>query len=170
MKKNLVNEEINFPSVMIVSESKDSENLVMSSEEALQSAYDQGLDLVCISTHTQVPVCKIIDYGKFKYQLEKKEKENHKKHKLNEVMKEVKFNLNISDHDKDFKIKHIKEFLEKGFHVKITIVMKGRQTTHPELGSDLINSVFAEVKDLAKVEKPARQEGRFFRMLLSAAV
>ncbi len=162
MKKYLVNEEINFPQVLVVS---DSGNELLSSDKALILAGSKDLDLVCISQESNPPACKIMDYSKFIYALNKKEKEI-KKHNKQFIVKEVKFSLNIASHDMDIKIKHIREFLSEGKGVQIVIGMKGRELASPAVAVNLANTIFDRISDIAKKDKEPKHEGKFVRFLV----
>lgn len=162
MKKYLVNEEINFVQVLVVS---DSGNETLSSDKALELANSRDLDLVCISPEADIPVCKIIDYSKFIYSLNKKEKEI-KKHSKQFVVKEVKFSLNIASHDMDIKIKHIREFLTEGKGVQIVVGMKGRELSNPAAATEMANSIFDKISDIAKRDKEPKLEGKSVRYLV----
>ena len=112
-----------------------------------------------VSPNANPPVCKIMDYGKYKFQQKKKEKEAKKKQKIQHV-KEIKFKLNIEEHDYKTKLKHIREFIENGDKVRIWIWFRGRENVHPELGEKLANRIIQDVSDIADVEKKPVKEGR----------
>jgi len=132
----------------------------MSLEEALKLSYEKDLDLVEVSPHSNPPVCKIMDYGKFRYMQSKKQHQAKKKgHHLSQV-KEIKLGPGTNIHDLKFKINHIKRFLESGYKVKVLIVFKGRQITHSELGSELLNKIAEEIKRYGTIEQDKRLEGR----------
>jgi len=114
---------------------------IISRDEALQIAEDKGLDLVLMSPNARPPVAKIMDYGKHKYQLEKKKKEARKNQKTIDV-KEVKFSCKIADNDISYKVKHAREFLEAGKHVKLRVFLRGREMANPEWGVDVLNRVW----------------------------
>jgi len=138
----------------------------MSSREALEMALEKNLDLVEISPKAKPPVCKMMDYGKFKYQQSKKDKEVRKKQKIINV-KEVKLRPNIEDHDFNVKLKNAVKFLNQGDKVKATIMFRGREMTHPELGKVLLDRLAAQVSDIANIERNAKQEGRNMIMILA---
>ncbi len=130
-------------------------------EEALRIAEERELDLVEVSPHAKPPVCKIMDYGKYKFEQKKKEKEAKKKQKAKlQNVKEIKFRLKIEKHDYETKVKHIREFIEDGDKVKVWIWFKGRENIHPELGERLAQKIIEDVSDIAKVEKQPKKEGR----------
>ena len=126
-------------------------------QQALDLARQKGLDLVEIDPHAQPPVCKILDYGKFLYELHKKEHEA-KKHQKQIQIKEIKFRPKISIHDYDFKIKHVKRFIEEGNKVKITIMLRGRERSKPELGFQVLDRVLGDMQDLAVQDGTARRQ------------
>lgn len=135
--------------------------------EALKKAEELGVDLVEISPEAQPPVCKLIDYGKFLYQKEKKLKEARKKQKVIEI-KEMKFRPKIDDHDFDYRIKQIKEFLLEGDKVKITIRFRGRELVHSQLGFDLMNRIIDMVKDLGTPDKQPKFEGKSIVVVITS--
>lgn len=136
---------------------------VVTTTEALVMAEEAGLDLVEVSPNAKPPVCKIIDFGKFLYQQEKKAKEAKKK-QTHTDLKEVKFGPRISDHDYGYRVERIKKFIAKGDKVKVTIRFRGRELAHKELGWNLIARVKEAMKELSSIEKPAKFEGRALRM------
>ncbi len=139
----------------------------MATDEARQRAADAGLDLVEISPKARPPVCKIMDYGKFKFEQAKKQQQAKKKQKKVQL-KEVKFRPNTDDGDFQVKMKNLRKFIDQGNKVKVTIMFRGRELAHRELGSQMLDRVVEEVKDEAVVEqRPAKMEGRFMIMLLA---
>jgi translation initiation factor IF-3 len=135
-------------------------------ETALGLARAEGLDLVEISPMANPPVCKIMDYGKFKYE-EKKKASEAKKKQVVVHLKEVKLRPKTEEHDYEFKVRNIKRFLEEGNNAKVTIVFRGREITHKELGSAILDDVNKDLKDVAVVEQMPRMEGRQMFMILS---
>ncbi len=131
----------------------------------MQLAADAGLDLVEISPNANPPVCKIMDFGKFKYEQQKRESEARKKQKVIEV-KEVKFRPNTDTHDYDVKMKNVFKFLEKGDKVKVTLRFRGREMAHQNLGRELLERVAEDIKDLGKVENMPKMEGRQMIMMI----
>lgn len=131
----------------------------MSNNEALQIATSKGLDLVEISPTSKPPVCKIVDYGKFNYERQKKEKAA-KKHQHVMHIKEIRFNPNTDTHDIDFKTKHLRQFLIEGHKVKAYVMFKGRMITHPEIGRKLMDDIVEKLNDIGKLEAPPRMEGK----------
>ena len=145
----------------------DGEQLgVFSIEQALQRAQDAGLDLVEISPMARPPVCKIMDYGKFKYETKKKSAEARKKQVVVQL-KEVKLRPKTDEHDYDFKVKNVRRFLEEGNKARVTIMFRGREITHKEIGSDILKSVAEDVKDVGIIEQLPRSEGRQMFMILA---
>jgi translation initiation factor IF-3 len=136
---------------------------VVSRDEALDKAAEMGLDLVLIAPQANPPVAKIMDYGKFKYQQEKKKKEAKKKQKQIEV-KEIKLSVKIAQNDINYKVKHAREFLEQGKHVKFRVFLRGREMAHPEAGAEVLKSVWPMVEDIAELEKGPFHEGRYVNM------
>ncbi len=134
--------------------------------EALKIAKEKGLDLVEISPTAQPPVCRIMDYGKFLYQQEKKEREAKKKQKRI-VVKEVKFRINVDDHDYETKKNHVVRFLEDGDKVKATIFFRGREMTRQSLGREILERLIKDLGDKAIVEFRPRQEGNTLHLILA---
>lgn len=160
-----VNEAIRAREVRLIDE--NGQNLgVVSRFEALERANAVGLDLVEVSPDANPPVCKILDYGKFKYQEQKKAAEARKHQKTVEI-KEIKMRPSIDDHDYDVKMRAIRRFFDEGDKVKITLRFRGREMAHQELGMDLLQRVKADLGDLAKVEAEPRLEGRQMVMVLA---
>lgn len=139
---------------------------VVSTREALTMAADAGLDLVEISPTAVPPVCKILDYGKFKYEAQKRKNEAKKKQKVIEV-KEIKMRPGIEEHDYEVKMRAIKSFLEEGDKVKVTMRFRGREMMHQELGMKVLDKVRVELEELIKVESHPRLEGR--QMIMTIA-
>jgi len=142
---------------------------VMSVKEAIRAARDNGLDLIEMSPNAKPPVCKIMDYGKFKYEQSKKQSVAKKAQKQVEV-KEIKFRPTTEINDYNTKLKHIREFIEKGNKVKVTIRFRGREMAHNELGMDLLKRVIEDMKEIAKVDNQPKMEGRQMGMMLSPDV
>jgi translation initiation factor IF-3 len=135
-------------------------------EEALTIASERGLDLVEVAPEAQPPVCRIMDYGKYKYDLSKKEKASRKRQHTVQV-KEIRFRPKIDEHDLMFKIKHARKFLEEGNRVKVTVLFRGREMAHREFGTRLLQRVKEELEDVAKVEREPQMEGRLMVMHLA---
>jgi translation initiation factor IF-3 len=139
---------------------------VVPTRDAIAIAEEAGLDLVEVSPNTNPPVCKILDYGKYKYQAQKKAAEARKNQKIIEI-KEIKMRPNIDTHDYDVKMRSIRRFFEEGDKVKVTLRFRGREMAHTELGVDLLNRVKTDTIEVAKVESEPRLEGRQMVMVLS---
>jgi translation initiation factor IF-3 len=145
----------------------DGENVgVVETLDALRQAEEAGLDLVEVSPDADPPVAKILDYGKFKFQEQKKQAEARKKQKIVEI-KEIKMRPSIDDHDYDVKMRAIKRFFEDGDKVKVTLRFRGREMAHQQLGMAVLQRVKAEVQDISKVESEPRLEGRQMVMVLA---
>jgi translation initiation factor IF-3 len=127
--------------------------------EALEKAEKTNFDLVEIAPNASPPVCRIMDYGKFKYQQSKKEKESKKKQHVIHI-KEIRLRPTIDEHDIDFKMKQARKFIESGNHLRIRILFRGRQIVHPELGQAILKRVEKELEDIARIEKSPIKEGR----------
>ncbi|NPA52300.1 MAG: translation initiation factor IF-3 [Aquificae bacterium] len=153
-----INEKIRARQVRLIDDTGKNIGIVPV-EEALKLAREKELDLVEVSPNANPPVCKIMDYGKYKFQQKKKEKEAKKKQKVQHV-KEIKFKLNIEDHDYKTKLKHIREFIQNGDKVRVWIWFRGRENVHPELGEKLANKIIQDSIDIADVEKKPVKEGR----------
>ncbi len=159
---------IRAPQIRVIDEAGEQLG-IMRPEDALRDAETKGLDLVEVAPNAQPPVCRMIDYGKYRYQQSKREKEA-KKHQHIIIVKEIKYRPKISEHDFGFKTNHVREFLQAGNKVKLTIMFRGREMAHPEFGRDLLKRVVEEVKD--SVQDPpdltfARLEGRNMSVVLS---
>ena len=139
---------------------------VVSRREALNRAMEAGLDLVEVSPTAEPPVCKILDYGKFKYESQKKKNEARKKQKVIEV-KEIKMRPGIDDHDYDVKMRAMHRFLEEGDKVKVTMRFRGREMVHQELGLKVLERVRGQLDEVAKVEQTPRLEGRQMTMVIA---
>ncbi len=139
---------------------------VISTKEAIEMAVEVSLDLVEVSPNADPPVCKILDYGKFKYEAQKKANEARKKQKIIEV-KEIKMRPGIDDHDYEVKMRSVRRFLDEGDKVKMTIRFRGREMAHQELGLAVLLRVEEDVKEIAKVEQTPRPEGRMMTMVIA---
>jgi len=136
---------------------------VMSPREGLQIARQQGLDLVEVVPNADPPVCKVIDFGKYKYELSKKEKMQRKRHHLTQL-KEVRFHPNTDVHDFDFKARHARQFIADGHKVKATVIFKGREMAYQDHGKELLERLAVKLDDVAKIDQPAHMEGRYMIM------
>ena len=135
-------------------------------EEALRLAEGQELDLVEVAAVATPPVCRIMDFGKYQYTQKKKAQESRKKSSA-VVVKEVKIRSRTDQHDVGFKIGHIRRFLEKGHRVKVSVFFRGREITHLDLGQEMLDRVYEEIKDLAQIDVKARLDGRHLAMLVA---
>ena len=145
----------------------DGDNVgVVTPQRGMELAAQAGLDLVEISPNATPPVCKIMDFGKFKYEQQKRESEARKKQKTIEV-KEVKFRPNTDVHDYDVKMRNVLKFLEKGDKVKVTLRFRGREMAHQNLGRELLERVADDVKEIGKVENMPKMEGRQMIMIIA---
>lgn len=160
-----INREIRAPRVRVID--KDGGQLgVLSIGEAMMKAEQAGLDLIEIAPNAEPPVCKIIDYGKYRYQLTKKEKES-KKSQHQVKVKEIKVKPNTDDHDLQVKIKHAREFVAKGNKVRVTCTFRGREMMHPEFGERVVQRICEDLVDVATPESPARMMGRSMSVVLA---
>ncbi|MFN4099785.1 MAG: translation initiation factor IF-3 [Pararhodobacter sp.] len=160
-----VNDRIRATEIRLIG--ADGENVgVVTPARALEMAVEAGLDLVEISPNAVPPVCKIMDFGKFKYEQQKREAEARKKQKIIEI-KEVKFRPGTDTHDYDVKMRSMQKFLDEGDKVKVTLRFKGREMAHQELGLELLHRVAADVAEIGKVENMPRLEGRQMVMMIA---
>lgn len=161
----MINEQIRDREVRLVGE--DGEQLgIMSARDALKMAQEANLDLVKIAPTAKPPVCKIIDYGKYRYELTRKEKEARKKQKTTEV-KEVRLSPNIDDNDLNTKANHARKFISKGDKVKVALRFRGREMAHLNTSKQILDEFYKKLQDIAVVEKPAKLEGRNMIMFLT---
>ena len=156
---------ITVPKVLVIGASGEKLGVV-DTESALAMAEEEGLDLVEVSPHVSPPVCKILDYGKLKYQEQKKASEARKRQKTVDV-KEIKMRPNIDKHDYDVKMRSVIKFIGEGDKVKVTMRFRGREMAHQELGMQVLNRVRDEVDEIAKVEASPKLEGRQMMMVLA---
>jgi translation initiation factor IF-3 len=138
---------------------------VMTPDDALKIAMQKELDLVEVAGTATPPVCRIMDYGKYRYTMKKKAQETRKKAAAS-ILKEVKVGSLTSGHDVDFKVGHIRDFIGEGHRVKVTVFFRGRQITHPELGRAMLDRITQQVTEIAVVEQQPRMEGRMMSMML----
>lgn len=160
-----VNREIDVRSIRLVGAEGEMIGVV-SLREGLIMAEEAGLDLVEVSPNADPPVCKILDYGKFKYEAQKKKAEAKKKQKVIEV-KEIKLRPNIDDNDYDVKMRAMRKFLEEGDKVKVTLRFRGRELAHQDLGMKVLERVRDDLEDLGKIEQIPKMEGRQMVMVVS---
>ncbi len=164
--KNLrTNEQIRVREVRLIDDQGEQKGIVPTLE-ALRMAREAGLDLVEVAPQANPPACKILDYGKYRFEMEKRLRDSKKKQKL-QVLKEIRMQPKIDDHDLDFKSKHVRDFLAEGHKVKVTIRFRGRELAHTELGFDVHKQVLSRLGDDYVVEKQPAMEGRFMSMTLA---
>jgi len=165
-EKVLINEDIvNFTDRVRLVDT-EGEPKIVDSNKALEIAYNKGYDLVLVAPNANPPVAKVMDYGKYKYEQEKKKKEAKKKQVKIEV-KEIKFTSKIQENDINYKVKHIKEFLEKGKHVKLRVFLRGRELATPEKGFEVINRVWDMISDVAEKQNEPKLEGNYINLLVT---
>ena len=139
----------------------------MPTPEALTRAEGAGLDLVEVAPTAVPPVCRIMDYSKYKYEQEKREKEARKKQKIVHL-KEIRLSPKIGEHDYQFKLRNLEDFLKRGDKVKITMMFKGREMAHVDLGRKILDRLSSDISQVGEIEEPPRQEGRFINMVIRA--
>ena len=164
-KELLINEEIREKELRVIG-SDGSQLGIMSSVQALKLAGESNLDLVMISPNAVPPVCKIMDYGKYRFEQARREKEKRKNQKIVDI-KEVRLSLNIDTHDFNTKLNHALKFLSKGDKVKVSVKFRGRELGHPELGMEIMNRFSEACAEAAVVEKQPKLEGRNMLMFLA---
>ena len=160
-----INEEIRIREVR-VTDANGEQLGVMLTRDALKLAEDKHLDLVEVAPKARPPVCRIMDFGKYRYEQQKREKEVRKKQKIITI-KEVKLRPNIEQHDFEVKLKNAQRFIEEGNKVKVTIMFRGRELSHPELGSEVLGKLARALEGVVTVERPAKLEGKNMTMILS---
>lgn len=163
-----INEQIRVREVRLISDDGEQQGIVPILE-ALRMAKEQALDLVEVAPQASPPVCKILDYGKYKFENEKKVRDSKRKQKLLKL-KEIRMQPKIDDHDLDFKSKHVRDFLAEGNKVKVTVRFRGRELAHTELGLDVLKDVLKRIEGEYVMDKPPAMEGRFMSMVLSPKV
>jgi translation initiation factor IF-3 len=160
-----INERIRFPKIRVI-DSDGSQLGIMTPGDALRVAQDKELDLVLVSENADPPVCRIIDYGKYKFEQERKKKEAKKKQHSAEV-KEVKMRYTIEEHDYNVRLKNASRFLKSGDKVKATIMFRGREIQHTDLAESLLKRLATDLEEVAEVQQAPKREGRSMMMLLS---
>jgi translation initiation factor IF-3 len=160
-----VNERIRIPQITVIGENGEQLG-VMNPSEALRIARERGLDLVEVAPQVSPPVCRIMDYNKFKYEEHRREREAKKKHHIAKL-KEVKFKPRIEDHDYQVKLLRLKRFLTRGDKAKVTMVYRGREMAHQEFGHRLLDRIKEDLQPVAQVERAPMQEGRFVFMTVA---
>jgi len=163
--RTLINEAIRAKEVRLLDNEGEQVGIV-SRDEALAKAVEQDLDLVCISPNASPPVCRIMDYGKYRYEQQQKQKESKKNQKIL-VTKEIRLSPTIDAHDFETKAKHAEKFLTKGDKVKISIRFRARAITHPDIGKDVLDRFAARLSEFGIVEAAPKLEGRSMHMLLA---
>ncbi len=163
-----INEEIHIREVRVTSATGEQLG-VMLTREALHMAEEQHLDLVEVAPKAKPPVCRIMDFGKYRYEQQKREKEAKKKQKVVSI-KEVKLRPNIEQHDFDVKLKNALRFVEEGNKVKVTIMFRGRELSHPELGKEVLSRVAEKLGGLVSIERNAKLEGKNMTMIVAPKV
>ncbi|CCQ53059.1 translation initiation factor IF-3 [Crocosphaera watsonii WH 8501] len=160
-----INERIRFPEIRVI-DSDGSQLGIITPDEALKVAQERELDLVLVSETAKPPVCRIMDYGKYKFEQEKKAREAKKKQHTADV-KEVKMRYKISEHDYQVRVNQAKRFLKSGDKVKATITFRGREIQHSNLAQDLLSRMATDLKELAEIQQAPKREGRNMMMLMS---
>jgi translation initiation factor IF-3 len=163
-KELKVNEQIRVRQVRLIGPDGEQRGIV-ETREALRQAREEELDLVLVGETAQPPVARMMDYGKYRYELQQQEKEARKRTRQQE-MKAIKFRVKIDDHDYETKVNHVRRFLKNGHKVKVTIMFRGRERTHPELGRDILERVARDVSELAVVEVAPSIAGMDMNMVL----
>ena len=159
------NEQIRAKELRVVSSSNEQLGII-SLQEALEVARNEGLDLVEVAPKAEPPVCKIMDYGKFQYEKSKREKEARKK-QAKVVLKEIQFRPDTADHDYQFKMRHAREFLAKGYKVRSVVRFRGRQMLHTNFGREVLHRLVADVGDVAEVELGPKMENNLMALILT---
>ncbi|MBE9227638.1 translation initiation factor IF-3 [Phormidium sp. LEGE 05292] len=160
-----INERIRFPKIRVI-DTDGGQLGIITPREAMAIANEKELDLVLVSDKADPPVCRIMDYGKFKFEQEKKAREARKKQHTAEV-KEVKMHYNIDDHDYNVRVAHAKRFLNDGNKVKATIMFRGREIQHSNLAENLLNRMASDLQELGEVQQAPKKEGRNMMLLLA---
>ena len=164
-RKHKINDEITANEVRVIDATGEQLG-VISKRDALQKAREAEMDLVLIAPQAKPPVCKIIDYGKFTYEQQKREKEQ-KKAQTQKELKEIRLRAGTDTHDLEFKTRHAREFLEKGHKVKATVFFRGREIVHQDLGRELLQTFIDGLADISKVDQDMRTEGRILSVTVA---
>lgn len=167
-KEHRVNSQIRISEIRLVDENGDQLGVVPT-REAFELAKERGLDLVEVASTASPPVCRIMDYGKFRYQATRREREARKEHKAKSTndLREVRLRTRIGEHDRQSKTRLVKRLLGGGSKVKVSVIFRGREITYPEIGMTLLRSVAEDLVGVARMEKTPTMEGRFLNMILS---
>ncbi len=160
-----MNDEIRDPKVRLIDENGQQHGIVLI-QEAIRLAENRGFDLIEISPNANPPVCKLLDYGKYRYEQMKKEK-LQRKHQQQTQVKEIRLHPNTDDHDFEYKARHARRFLEEGNKVKATVIFKGREITYKDQGEEILQRLLEKVEDVTKVEQKPKMEGRSMIMMLA---
>ena len=160
-----INQQIRVREVRLIGDAGEQLGVIPTAE-AIQMARDQGVDLVEVSPNASPPVCRLLDYGRFRYTQTKRDREARKSQKTN-VVREVRFRPRIAEHDRKSKVRRIQELLGEGAKVKVSVMFRGREITHPELGVTLLRGVAEQLKEEAKLETPPLMEGRRLNIILA---
>ena len=163
---DLINERVRFPEVLLIGSNGEQLGR-MSSREAYQKAVEADLDLVCVAPNAQPPVCKLLNYGKYRYEQQKKAKESKKNQHTVEI-KEIQLTPQIGQHDVDTKAKAARRFLEEGNKVSVRVRYRGRQMSHAELGEEVMNNFIEMLSDISSVEKAPFMEGKWLNAILAS--
>ncbi len=161
-----INNRIRSREVRVVGEAGEQLG-VLATPDALKKAEEAGLDLVEVAPTAVPPVCRIMDYSKYKYEQEKREKEARKKQKIVHL-KEIRLGPKIGEHDYQFKLRNLEDFLKRGDKVKITMMFKGREMAHVDLGRKILDRLASDISQVGEIEESPRQEGRFINMVIRA--
>ena len=164
-KKVRSNEQILVPEIRLIGASGEQVGVVPT-KEGLRLAEEAGLDLVEVAANVRPPVCKILDLGKYLYSLDKKEKESRKKQKVIDI-KEIKMTSKIEEHDYQTKLRHAREFIERGDKVKLTLIFRGREITHANIGLKIVARVIEDLSDIGEVERNDGLEGKIIQVLFA---
>jgi translation initiation factor IF-3 len=165
VKEASINWDIRAPEVRVI-DPEGKQMGILAVKEAIRIAEERGLDLVEVAPNSQPPVCRIMNYGKYKYQQSKRTQEA-RKHQTVIHIKEVKVRPRTEEHDFQFKLRHVKRFLDEGNKVKISILFRGREIAHPEFGKEMLNRFVEELKDIMVIEQFPRLEGRNMVMIMA---
>ncbi len=167
-KEHKVNEQIRVRQIRLIGGEGEQIGII-DTRDAMQMAREQGLDLVMVSPQAVPPVCRLLDYGRFRYEQQQNEKENRKRARSQEV-KAIKFRVKIDDHDFNTKTGHVRRFLQEGHKVKITIMFRGRERTHPELGERILHKVAEVLADIGAPEGTPSMMGMDMNMIMAPKV
>ncbi len=160
-----INDQIRISPIRLI-DAEGGQVGIVSLDDARSRAAESGLDLVEVAPDARPPVCRLMDYGKFKYEEARRAREARKKQHTMQV-KEVKYRPGIEEHDYEFKTRHVRRFLEEGDKVKVTMMFRGRQLSHPEIGLDVLERVLGDVEEVGKIESHPVREGRTMTMVLA---